>query len=67
MDAHAANLGGARPAGGVRPFPSPFAGPSRCSRSLQHPAPTMGQSMSFGLTQYDVEELIAYTKGACES
>lgn len=27
----------------------------------------MGQSMSFGLTQYDVDELIAYCKGACES
>ena len=23
--------------------------------------------MSFGLTQFDVEELIAYSKGACES
>lgn len=26
----------------------------------------MGQSMSFGLTQFDVDELIAFSKGACE-
>ncbi|GAB4820563.1 hypothetical protein N2152v2_007609 [Parachlorella kessleri] len=27
----------------------------------------MGQAASYGLTQYDVDELIAYTNGACES
>ena len=26
----------------------------------------MGQAASLGLTQYDVDELIAYSKGACE-
>lgn len=26
----------------------------------------MGQAASLGLTQYDVDELIAYAKGACE-
>lgn len=34
---------------------------------LRSATANMGQSMSFGLTQYDVDELIAFCKGACES
>ena len=33
----------------------------------EHLLAGMGQSMSFGLTQLDVDELITYSRGACES